>query len=77
MNNEEITSYFRQVVRDCVNDLKRLGYAYCFNEDQIKCIKEILPEVEVHVIDDMFKLTYSGNGKTTKGRRGRPKCKTE
>lgn len=77
MNNEDITSYFRQVVRDCVNDLKRLGYAYCFSDDQVESIKEILPEAEVHVMDDMFKLTYSGNGKTTKGKRGRPKCKTE
>lgn len=71
MNNEDITSYFRQVVRDCVNDLKRLGYSYCFNEDQVKCIKEILPEVEVTNMEDMFKLTF--NGKVKKGKRGRPR----
>ena len=61
MNKEELSSYFRQVVRDCIRELKHYGHSYCFTEDQVECIKEELPQVMVNEIDGMFSLNYSGS----------------
>lgn len=55
---EEENSYFRSVVKDALDDLKKNKRAYVFYEEQVQAVKELFKgKLIVEKKDDMFYLT--------------------
>lgn len=55
---EEENNYFKHVVKDAVNDLKKHKQAYVFFEEQVQAVKSILQkEILVEEEDGFYYLT--------------------
>ena len=60
---EEENSYFRAVVNDAVKEILDGGVAYCFQQEQVDAVKDILlnkhkiKDVFSHIVDGIFYIT--------------------
>ena len=55
---EEENSYFKNVVKDALDDLKNNKKAYVFYEEQVQAVKELFKgKLLVEKKDDIFYLT--------------------
>ena len=65
---EGLGSYFKQVVRDAIVELKGKGHSYCFSQEQVDYIKKEIPSLEYTRIDGVYRL-YNTKFEEKRGRK--------
>ena len=53
---EGLGSYFKQVVRDAISELKGKGSSYCFTHEQVDYIMKEIPSLEYKKCDGIYRL---------------------
>lgn len=52
--DEKNGSYFNQVVRDAINEVKKGHTGYCFTEEQVREVAKRFDVTEYKVVDGIF-----------------------
>ena len=64
MENVEENTYFKNVVKDAVEDLKYKGTTYVFFQEQVDAVKQIInKEVKVNFDGTFYKIVLIKEGK--------------
>ena len=64
MENVEENTYFKNVVKDAVEDLKYKGTTYVFFQEQVDAVKQIInKEVKVSFDGTFYKIVLIKEGK--------------
>ena len=59
---EEENTYFRNVIKDALKDLRKKGVAYIFTEEQAKMLKKVCKkELTIEIEDGIYKVTMKKN----------------